>query len=125
VVDTHVAHGAAHLAHEVMMRIGVGVESGGAGAQVELQDLVEFRELGEHRVDGPQRDRRHGSVDRLIHPFSAGVQGIVVQRLEDGHPLGSDPEAVGAEHLGQTGGGLHGGNLPRVTTNLQELLINN
>ncbi len=79
----------------------VGVESGGAGAQVEGGDLAQGGQVVEGLVDGLQRDRLHLAPGHGVDGLGRGMGLVALKDPEDALPLGRHLAAVSPKQLGQ------------------------
>ena len=98
-IDVDVPDLAARAAQDVMMLIGVRIESGGSAADRQRVDLTHVGEIGECRVDGAQRNAWHFSARRGVESLSGWVTLVPVEQTEQqlplrGHLESSSPEGI-------------------------------
>ena len=108
------------VAHQVVVRLEVGVEPCGPGAEVAGLELAHRGQVVERLVHGPQGDGRHLDAHRGVHRLRGRVGRGGRQDPEDRLALGRDLQATGPELLGELVDRLHGGHPSALL-----LLVNN
>src|SRR6516165_301382 len=101
-VGRQIAHFATRAADQVVVSgLDVGVEAGGAGADLEYRDGAELGEVVERVVDGLERHVGHLSANPLVDPLGRRVGDVAVEGTEDAPALRRDFAAVGPEEVHQ------------------------
>jgi hypothetical protein len=81
-------------AHQMVVMMDIGVESGGSSAQIQLVDLSQGGQAVQYFVDSLQGDGRHPPLGDGVDRLRGGVCRVGVKDFKDALPLSGDLEAV-------------------------------